>query len=117
MHGGTASGLAVVVLKGSWAVLVSWGGGEARVLRVGFWGEGEGRSPSAAWGFLEGLMKGSWEVRAHDPGLQMTSNCTGSHDVACPSARWLKWKSAEALRRGSGELHALVMTDYKWLAS
>ena len=37
--------------------------------------------------------------------------------MACPSARWLKWKSAEALRRGSGELHALVMTDYKWLAS
>ena len=68
MHGGTASGLAVVALKGSWAVLVSWGG-EARVLRVGFWGEGEGRSPSAVWGFLEGLMKGSWEVRAHDPGL------------------------------------------------
>ena len=27
------------------------------------------------------------------------------------------WKSAEALRRGSGELHALVMTDNKWLVT
>ena len=29
----------------------------------------------------------------------------------------LGWKAAVALRRGSGELHALAMTDYQWLAS
>ena len=90
-------------------------GGEARVLRVGFWGEGEGRSPSAVWGFLEGLMKGSWEVRAHDPGLQSAGGVKRHSN--CTVVEKLGWKSAEALRRGSGELHALVMTDYKWLAS
>ena len=57
----------------------------------------------------------------------MTSNCTGSHDVAhtviaqlsvgTVAQEKLGWKAAVALRRGSGELHALVMTDYKWLAS